>query len=667
MRPTKISSFIFWVTTFILLLSFNAGVMAQSSPVSWKVPKPRAVLKGPRTKVSALAESLDCSIQAADPNQADRTGVTVLIEGLNFDDNAQVDGYHVIPPDPCVAAGPNHLVSVINTTIIWYTKAGIRQNVQPLTSFFPSLSPDAFVTDPRVVYDQYQGRFVVSFAEIDEIKNGSPEDNSWILVAVSVGSDPNGGWYFCKINSKTQVKGDYCWVDFPGMAMDSQAVYITGNMFTFDKEEYRGSYLWIISKGVGSGGFYEGGPAKSAAYDPPGLVQQMPLTAQPTHMFGSQPANVGTFLVRYDGLTDDKGQSMLSIISVSDPLGAAGGPRFSHQFVPVGCIDDTTVEDLPGAPQYGTSLRITTNDRGTLQVVWRDNALWTALNVLSPAGPDAGTVVAHWFKINTVNLTKLTLADQGNAGGKDIAPGAVTFFPSISVDRNGNMCLGFALSAPSLYCGAYCAARLAVDPPGTVQPTKLIAAGQDFYIRTFGGGSNRWGDYSGMALDPADETTFWVFNQYTLPRGTVTDFEDGRWGTRMGSFTFSYEDNPPVMKIKGNGATGPIEIKTTDSLRISLSLDPKGFSGKQAAWFLTAKTPFGLYSYTPVKGVWVWQSGNFHAYQGKLTGFSDVPVSTVTGLPEGDYTFVFAVQQLNAQGQLIGLSYGNQLDVDVDE
>ncbi|MBF0525835.1 MAG: hypothetical protein HQK56_12150 [Deltaproteobacteria bacterium] len=488
MRPTKISSFIFWVTTFILLLSFNAGVMAQSSPVSWKVPKPRAVLKGPRTKVSALAESLDCSIQAADPNQADRTGVTVLIEGLNFDDNAQVDGYHVIPPDPCVAAGPNHLVSVINTTIIWYTKAGIRQNVQPLTSFFPSLSPDAFVTDPRVVYDQYQGRFVVSFAEIDEIKNGSPEDNSWILVAVSVGSDPNGGWYFCKINSKTQVKGDYCWVDFPGMAMDSQAVYITGNMFTFDKEEYRGSYLWIISKGVGSGGFYEGGPAKSAAYDPPGLVQQMPLTAQPTHMFGSQPANVGTFLVRYDGLTDDKGQSMLSIISVSDPLGAAGGPSFSHQFVPVGCIDDTSVEDLPGAPQYGTSLRITTNDRGTLQVVWRDNALWTALNVLSPAGPDAGTVVAHWFKINTVNLTKLTLADQGNAGGKDIAPGAVTFFPSISVDRNGNMCLGFALSAPSLYCGAYCAARLAVDPPGTVQPTKLIAAGQDFYIRTFGGG-----------------------------------------------------------------------------------------------------------------------------------------------------------------------------------
>ncbi len=93
--------------------------------------------------------------------------------------------------------------------------------------------------------------------------------------------------------------------------------------------------------------------------------------------------------------------------------------------------------------------------------------------------------------------------------------------------------------------------RLATDPPGTVQPTGTLAAGQDFYVRTYGSGRNRWGDYSGISLDPADDVTFWVFNEYAMPRGTPTNPppEDGRWATEWGSFIMGCQ--PVAVAITG--------------------------------------------------------------------------------------------------------------------
>ena len=66
-----------------------------------------------------------------------------------------------------------------------------------------------------------------------------------------------------------------------------------------------------------------------------------------------------------------------------------------------------------------------------------------------------------------------------------------------------------------------------------MQPAVAVQAGLDYYVRTFGGRRNRWGDYSGAAVDPMDDMTFWIFNEYAEVRGTPTPVppEDGRWGT----------------------------------------------------------------------------------------------------------------------------------------
>ena len=46
------------------------------------------------------------------------------------------------------------------------------------------------------------------------------------------------------------------------------------------------------------------------------------------------------------------------------------------------------------------------------------------------------------------------------------------------------------------------------------------------------GGLSRWGDYTSMAIDPADDCTFWYDNQYQPANGSFN------WTTRLASFSF---------------------------------------------------------------------------------------------------------------------------------
>ena len=461
-------------------------------------------------------------------------------EGINIDDNADLTGFLIIPPDPIAAAGPDHVVSIVNSSIEWYTKSGTLQASLSLEGdFFGPLSPEARPFDPKVIYDQYEDRFVV----IALVRVFSPATVSRILVAVSDDEDPNGTWYFDSINSKLTINSVDGWADYPGLAIDEEAVYITANIFDFEPNifgsfDFLASRLWILGKGVGSGGLYEGGAASPTLHDPStaALLPDLAFTLQPAHVFGpgGVAASVGTFLVN-SGWVDGLLRDYLSVIRVDDPLGS---PTFSNQFVFLG--DITLGSTLPDAPQAGgTGVAIETNDGRVLHAVWRNNSLWLVNTVNPPAGPDAGEATAHWYEINTSTLSFLTLNQQGDIGGEDIAPGTHTFFPSIAVDAIGNVGIGFSASAPSIFPGAY---FTGISTAGSVRPTETLAAGVDFYIRTFGTGRNRWGDYSGMSVDPADDRTFWVYNEYALTRGSPTDGEDGRWGTRFASFALCAGD-----------------------------------------------------------------------------------------------------------------------------
>ena len=485
-------------------------------------------------------------------------------DAANFDTNVTNTGRLVIPPDPYGAAGPKHLVNVVNVSIEWYNKGGVQQNSQSLQSFFSDLlpgtdeDPQTFTFDPKVIYDQYSDRFVAVTLEQQGRGDGDPNnDQSYIFLAVSDDSDPNGTWYAQRLPGLVDIGGINHWADYPGFAIDEEAIYITNNMFSFDSPiSYGGSRLWIVDKGERTGGLYDGGTSGFSVNNPYAEAG-IATTTQPAHIFGKAPEGVGTFLVSYSGLTTGVDEAV-QVVRVDDPLGT---PKFTQEFVFVGDIDDTSVFPLPDAPQLGSDLGIETNDRRALNAVWRDDSLFLTAQVVPNEGPDAGQVTAHWWELDTTNPDSLVVNQQGNVGGEEIAPGTHTFFPSIAVNKKGDIGIGFSASAPSIFAGAYYTGRKASDPLGTVRPPEVLREGLDFYERTFGGSRNRWGDYSSIAVDPRDDSTFWVYNEYASTRGTTTNsptgIQDGRWATAYGRFAvgpldYNYLDSGLTPGI-GNG------------------------------------------------------------------------------------------------------------------
>jgi hypothetical protein len=464
--------------------------------------------------------------------------VKKTFEGFGFNDNPGAnDGFLFIPPDPIGAAGKSRVIAVVNSMIESHNKGGALKWRTGLADFFASLAPGDYPFDPKIVYDQYEDRFVVVALElIVGSASTDPANVSRILLAVSKDGNPQtstaGDWNFHAINAKTVIGPFELWADYPGFEVDEEAIYVTANTFTFVPFGlFGGVRLWIVDKGADSGGFYDGGSADASVALNPYASAGISTTTMPAQVFGEGGVgpSIGTFLVSYSGLSDGVDE-YIQVVRVNDPLGT---PTFTQEFVNIGNIETLPpFLGLPDAPQAGTTALIEVNDRRALDAVWRNGSLWLTTTINPASGPDAGQTTAHWVELDTSAAPSgaITLGDQDNLGGEDIAPGTFTYFPAVAVNRDGEARFGFSASAPTIFAGAFVA--------GILGPTQTVKAGEDYYIRTFGGGSNRWGDYSGIALDPTNEKFFWVFNEFADQRGTPTAGpsgpEDGRWGTVWG-------------------------------------------------------------------------------------------------------------------------------------
>jgi hypothetical protein len=144
----------------------------------------------------------------------------------------------------------------------------------------------------------------------------------------------------------------------------------------------------------------------------------------------------------------------------------------------------------------------------------------------------------RWYEIQNPGATPPEVFQQ-NTFSPD---SSYRWMPSIGMDQVGNIAVGYSVSSSTMMPAIRYTGRTQSDPLNTMESENSIIEGTG--IQT---GSNRWGDYSSMSIDPTDDCTFFYTNQYQQSNGSFN------WRTRIASFKFPSCTSSPLVTVAPNG------------------------------------------------------------------------------------------------------------------
>jgi hypothetical protein len=410
------------------------------------------------------------------------------------------------PPDCTAAVGPQHVVVAVNSSLAVYTKVGaVAQPPRPLSAWFAGVISNAKIFDPKVLYDQHSGRWVLLTVAVPSNANLK---QSYFLLSISKTGDPMGGWWNYKLDAtKDGQTATSNWADYPCLGVDNQALYLTANMFKFGGN-FQYAKLRILKKAPllsgGAATWWDFTKMKNAD-------GSLVFTAQPCHTFGAPQAE---YLIN-SYFTGAPTENRLTLWTVTNPVTA---PTLAARTVTTAAYGQP-----PKADQQGGGEGLNSGDVRVLNAVSRGGSVWCGLTTVHNWGETVNRAAVHWFQ---VNATSGALQQQGVYGAK----GFHYFYPAVMPDTNGNMTLVFCRCGPTQFASIYFTGRNASDPAGQLQASALLKAGLGNYQRLDPSGRNRWGDYAGIAVDPADQRNVWFYSMYA---------ETGnKWGTWVGAAHF---------------------------------------------------------------------------------------------------------------------------------
>ncbi|MCA9121143.1 MAG: pre-peptidase C-terminal domain-containing protein [Planctomycetaceae bacterium] len=486
-----------------------------------------------------------------------------------------------IPPDPILAAGPASVVAMVNTDMAIHDKTtGTVISQADLRSFWGTSN---VIFDPWITFDPDSGRFIAMGVDRSLAGIGS----SRVYLAVSTDSTPTNltvDWnkYVIDRTGTHTSTGGTTFPDYPKLGVNDDAIFITGNDFGIQSGGFSHVSLFAIEKAP----LLSGGPV-NIVYDEviTGAFSIHPVTVYDpgAPMYFAQSSTGSGNSIRLHAITNilTAPTRTTSVVSV---------PSFAFP---------------PDVPQQGGS-PLDSVDARIMSGVVRDGRLWTAHAVLDPS-VDTETVVRWYeFDVSDFPTSSATLVQSGNV---DPGPGVHTWMANLSVDNDGDMGIAFSISGPNQYAGIGYTGRLASDPLGTTRPVEIARSGDGPYSLS-AGGRNRWGDYSGLSVDP-DGESFWLYNEYAGVGNTWRTFV-GEFQVEPSGSTISDVDTYEITLAAGE-TIGLTTITPFDSAIDGLNLldpsleilDPNGVSvafdsnsgtdGKNAALSPFTATAPGVY------------------------------------------------------------------------
>ncbi|HEX4825991.1 MAG TPA: hypothetical protein VFV19_16960 [Candidatus Polarisedimenticolaceae bacterium] len=438
--------------------------------------------------------------------------------GFNFQGIGIAGG---TPSDSNGSVGTTQFVETVNTRYqVWTLNRSTHAatsvlgpiNINTLWSGFGGACETQNSGDPIVLFDKLANRWLIS-QFTTTLSNGS----YFQCVAVSKTNDATGQFNRFAFTVPNGVFGDY-----PHFGVWSDAYYMMAHGFTSTS----GSYVAGIFAAMDRTKMINGDPTATwqVIFDP----------AEGGHM----PADIDGFAPPPQGapgifLSLHESSMVFYRMSV-DFVNPANTVRTEQADVPVApysaaCGGGTCIPQ-PSTTQLVGSLA----DRLMFRAAYRKYVDHESIVISHSVDPGVSGLVSgvRWYDFRMSGVPDATcpsfpcVRQQGTIA--DVAGGRSRWMPSIAMDTAENIIVGYSTTGKTAgtdnqsirYTG-----RAKNDSPGVMPgPEQIIVTG------TANNTNTRWGDYSSMSVDPADDCTLFYTNQFYASAGA--------WSTRIASASY---------------------------------------------------------------------------------------------------------------------------------
>jgi N-acetylneuraminic acid mutarotase len=429
------------------------------------------------------------------------------------------------PPDTNGMVGTTQYVQIVNTAIQVFDKSTGNSvlgpiNIETLWSGFGGPCETFGEGDPVVLFDRLANRWVITqFASFPPTVE---------CVAVSTSDDATGSYnrYAFDLGSQFGVN----FYDYPKLGTWPDAYYMSMNVYDPSGSTFLGPMPF--------------------AMDRTAMLAGLPATIISTGMLGPNdnqlmPADV-------DGSIPPPAGAPNPFTEIGSNASAWAVWRFHVDFANPSNSTFTNAGSLtPGpftvlcpntrscVPQAGTSDGLDAiGDRSMFRNAYRRFPDGHEALVGNMTVDSNGVAGIRWWEINNATSGTPSFVQQSTYQPDN----TWRWMGSAAMDASGDMAIGFSASSSSINPQIRYAGRLAGDPPNTLaQGEATLFAGTGSQTDTDG----RWGDYSGLSIDPTDDCTFWYTNEYYT---TTSSFN---WNTRIGDFKFPSCTKGPAGTLSG--------------------------------------------------------------------------------------------------------------------
>lgn len=430
-----------------------------------------------------------------------------------------------LPPDNNGAVGTNYYVEFINGMFTVYRKSdGHQVELKTDTDFWAAAGVGIdqlwAVTDPRIIYDSASQRWLASQVDVDVFTQILDDvlGSNHFLVAISDTADPTSTWHGVMFDADPNT-GNFA--DFPTLGVDSQGVYISGDMFDGTSPP---------ETAVPLGPTLVSFPKADLLQHPPNFNNRTWFGIMNYADRGDvlQPAicydgsSTGAVLAVSDIGNDSSFHSNLVSFAVQDPAGP-GTPTLSPAtfltVLPYMVPDNAAV----GAPIFTVTQPDGTQDlqandaRVAAKVYCVGGVLYAVHNTFLN-----NKVAVRWYRVRAADGV---LLEQGTIAD----PNLDLFYPSIAANQLGTVVIAFNASGSNTTVSSFAMAGLTSGGVTTFGPRLLLAPGVTSYHgddqTQAGYPTSRWGDYSATSVDPADPNRFWTIQEIPI--------DSGVWSTQI--------------------------------------------------------------------------------------------------------------------------------------